>query len=120
MNRAFVRSFKERGRLGLSRVQHGIAAMGMDNRPPTAAELAKMKALVEKGMKEGAWGLSTGLMYTPGSYARAEEIVELALPVIRGDTRAAETYRVDAGQQPELVCPPRPVVLGHGGGISQR
>lgn len=34
-----------------------------------------------------------------------DEIVQLALPVIRCDTRAAETYRVDAGQQPELRCP---------------
>ncbi|MBY0528483.1 MAG: D-aminoacylase [Gemmataceae bacterium] len=52
--------------------------MGNVNRAPTAAELAKMKELVEKGMKDGAWGFSTGLMYTPGSYARTDELVELA------------------------------------------
>ncbi len=37
-----------------------------------------MKALVEQGMKEGAWGMSTGLIYVPGSYAKTDEIVELA------------------------------------------
>jgi N-acyl-D-aspartate/D-glutamate deacylase len=52
--------------------------MGNVNRAPTSAELQKMKGLVERAMKDGAWGLSTGLMYTPGSYARAEEVVELA------------------------------------------
>lgn len=52
--------------------------MGNANRPPTKQELAKMKALVERGMKAGAWGLSTGLYYTPGNYAQTEEVIELA------------------------------------------
>ena len=52
--------------------------MGNANRPPTKDELAKMKSLVDDGMKAGAWGLATGLYYTPGSYADLDEIVELA------------------------------------------
>lgn len=48
------------------------------NRPPSPAELARMAALVEQGMKDGARGLSTGLIYTPGSYARTDELVALA------------------------------------------
>jgi N-acyl-D-amino-acid deacylase len=52
--------------------------IGNANRPITPEELAKMKALVETGMKAGAWGLSTGLYYTPGSYAKLDEVVELA------------------------------------------
>lgn len=51
---------------------------GAQNRPPTPAELEKMKALVEKGMQDGAWGMSTGLIYVPGTYAKTEEIAELA------------------------------------------
>ncbi|MDQ6630285.1 MAG: amidohydrolase family protein [Verrucomicrobiota bacterium] len=47
-------------------------------RPPTDEELSKMKALVEQAMKEGAVGLSTGLIYLPGVYAKTEEIIELA------------------------------------------
>ena len=37
-----------------------------------------MKALVEQGMKDGAWGMSTGLIYTPGTYAKTDELIELA------------------------------------------
>lgn len=54
---------------------------GAVRRPPTDGELARMKALVEKGMTDGAWGMSTGLIYVPGTYAKTEEIVELATVV---------------------------------------
>ena len=47
-------------------------------RPPTADELAKMCALVEQAMKDGAVGLSTGLIYLPGTFAKTDEIVALA------------------------------------------
>jgi N-acyl-D-amino-acid deacylase len=48
------------------------------NRAPTPAELQRMEQLVEQGMKDGAWGLSTGLIYNPGTYARTDELVALA------------------------------------------
>jgi N-acyl-D-amino-acid deacylase len=51
---------------------------GSFNRPPTDEELAKMKSLVEQAMKDGAVGISTGLIYLPGTFARTEEIIELA------------------------------------------
>ena len=51
---------------------------GSFNRVPTDGELAKMKSLVEQAMKDGAVGLSTGLIYLPGVFAKTEEIVELA------------------------------------------
>ncbi|MBI2515339.1 MAG: D-aminoacylase [Opitutae bacterium] len=47
-------------------------------RPPTAAELAEMRRLVDRAMQDGALGLSTGLIYLPGSFARTEELIELA------------------------------------------
>lgn len=47
-------------------------------RPPTAAELDQMRTLVAAGMRDGAVGLSTGLIYLPGTFARTEEIVALA------------------------------------------
>ncbi len=47
-------------------------------RPPTPAELDQMKAMVEQAMKDGAVGMSTGLIYLPGTFAKTEEIVELA------------------------------------------
>lgn len=52
--------------------------MGLDNRAPTAEEQAKMNELVERAMRDGAVGLSTGLIYLPGTFAKTEEVVELA------------------------------------------
>lgn len=55
------------------------SAMGGDfDRPPTDAELKHMEALVDRAMKDGAVGLSTGLIYLPGTYAKTDEIVALA------------------------------------------
>lgn len=62
-------------------VGHGTAraeVMGLEDRAPTAEELERMKAYVERGMQEGAAGLSTGLYYTPGTFAKTDEVVELA------------------------------------------
>lgn len=47
-------------------------------RPPTASELHQMEKAVEDAMRAGALGLSTGLIYTPGLYARTDELVALA------------------------------------------
>jgi N-acyl-D-amino-acid deacylase len=54
------------------------AVMGFDERRPTETELEKMKAEVAKAMKQGAIGLSTGLIYTPSLYADTDEITSLA------------------------------------------
>jgi N-acyl-D-amino-acid deacylase len=51
---------------------------GEFDRPPTPEELAKMRAAVEQGMKDGAVGISTGLIYLPGTLAKTDEIIELA------------------------------------------
>lgn len=53
------------------------AAMGFDDRSPTQDELEKMKRMVADNIKAGAIGLSTGLEYSPGSYAQQDEIEEL-------------------------------------------
>jgi len=54
------------------------AVMGLENRAPTDDELEKMRQLVADEMRAGALGLSTGLFYTPGSYANTVEVIELA------------------------------------------
>lgn len=51
---------------------------GVFNRPPTAEELSKMRKLVDGAMQDGALGLSTGLIYLPGTYSQTDEIIELA------------------------------------------
>ena len=54
------------------------SAMGMDDRPPTAEELRRMREAVDQGMRSGAFGLSTGFVYAPACFAEADEFVELA------------------------------------------
>lgn len=52
--------------------------IGLDNRAPTTGELREMQSLVDKAMQDGAVGLSTGLLYVPGTYATTQEVVDLA------------------------------------------
>ncbi|HEX8984730.1 MAG TPA: D-aminoacylase [Bryobacteraceae bacterium] len=54
------------------------AVMAERNRPATPAEIAEMRGLVQQAMRDGAFGLSTGLFYVPGSYTPTAEIVALA------------------------------------------
>jgi N-acyl-D-aspartate/D-glutamate deacylase len=61
-------------------VPHGSvrgAVIGNSDRHATAAELSRMEALVRTGMREGAWGLSSGTFYVPGKFAPNSEIVAL-------------------------------------------
>jgi N-acyl-D-amino-acid deacylase len=53
------------------------AVIGLANRAPSAAELERMREIVRQGMRDGAFGLSTGLFYVPGAFTPLEEIVEL-------------------------------------------
>lgn len=52
-------------------------------RQQAAADLEKMEQLIEAAMRAGAWGLSTGIEYTPGRFADAEELARVAAPVGR-------------------------------------
>jgi len=52
--------------------------IGMANRPPTPEELTRMEAMVARAMADGAFGLSSALIYVPGSFASTEELVALA------------------------------------------
>ena len=54
------------------------AVMGRANRDATPDEMKKMETIVENAMKDGAVGLSTGLIYIPGTYTKTPEIVDLA------------------------------------------
>jgi N-acyl-D-amino-acid deacylase len=52
--------------------------MGSADREPSEDELAEMKRLAEKAMSDGCWGISTGLIYVPGSYAKTDELIALS------------------------------------------
>jgi dihydroorotase/N-acyl-D-amino-acid deacylase len=54
------------------------AVLGSVNRAPTPAELDQMRALVDQAMQQGALGISTALIYSPGTYAKTDELIELS------------------------------------------
>jgi len=62
-----------------------MEAMGLNNRQPTAAEMAKMCMVVRREMEAGAFGLSTGLIYMPCAYAETKELIELCRVVAEYD-----------------------------------
>jgi N-acyl-D-amino-acid deacylase len=89
----------ERDRLGINiapLVGHAplrIAAMGMEDRPPSAAEMERMEALLTTALQQGAWGMSTGLIYPPCSYAATGELLSLAGILARHDALYASHIR---------------------------
>ncbi len=54
------------------------AVLGNKMRPAAADEIAKMHAIIDTGMRAGAWGMSTGLIYAPGCFAQVDELAELS------------------------------------------
>ncbi len=62
-----------------------ISAMGLAKGAPSKAQMKKMRAMVEGAMKDGALGLSTGLIYPPGMYSDTDELKELARVVANYD-----------------------------------
>ncbi|HEX8087255.1 MAG TPA: amidohydrolase family protein, partial [Blastocatellia bacterium] len=69
-------------------VPHGavrLIAMGMEDRLATREEMARMQSLIRRGMKEGALGVSTGLIYPPCCFADTAELIELGKAVAESD-----------------------------------
>lgn len=81
-------------------VGHGsirVGVMGFDDRAPRAEELATMRRFVEVAFEQGALGLSSGLIYMPGVYARTEELIDLAGTVRRHRRPYVSHIRGEAG-----------------------
>lgn len=72
------------------------AVVGFNNRPPRPEELERMKQIVAESMKAGAFGLSSGLEYTPSSFARSEELIALC-GVVAGFKGVYATHMRDEG-----------------------
>jgi N-acyl-D-amino-acid deacylase len=67
-------------------IPHGSTralVLGRRQVDPTPEELAKLQELVDKGMREGAWGMATGLIYIPGAYSKIDELAAMTEPVGR-------------------------------------
>jgi N-acyl-D-amino-acid deacylase len=87
-------------------VGHGtvrIAAMGFSDRQPRPDELDRMKALVEEALEDGAFGLSSGLIYPPGVFSGREEMVELCKIVARRGGFYATHMRNESFRQIEAI-----------------
>lgn len=72
--------------------------MGGGNRTPNADELQRMREKLEQGLREGAWGMSSGLIYTPGMFAKTDELIELSKVVARYQGFYATHLRNEASQ----------------------
>ena len=62
--------------VGLGTVRENV--IGLNDRRPTEAELSQMRKLIDESLRAGAVGVSTGLEYTPGSFAETDELIELS------------------------------------------
>lgn len=89
-----------------------VAAMGVDARPPTADELARMERDLDAALEQGAFGMSTGLTHVPSAYGDFDEVAALARVLaargalyathsraIAPDERAAVAEAIDIGRQ---------------------
>jgi N-acyl-D-aspartate/D-glutamate deacylase len=79
--------------VGLGQVREFV--MGNDERAPTSDELSKMTALVADAMRQGAYGVSTGLIYSPNAYAKLDELIALARPAAAAGGIYASHLRYD-------------------------
>ncbi|HSJ28445.1 MAG TPA: D-aminoacylase [Acidimicrobiia bacterium] len=75
------------------------AGMGLDQRPPTPAELATMQQLLDEQLQQGAFGFSTGLTLVPGAYAAEDEVVALLEVVAKHDALYATHTRGDGKRE---------------------
>jgi N-acyl-D-amino-acid deacylase len=91
------------------------AVIGNVNRRATPDEIQKMQALVEQGMKDGAFGLSTGLFYVPGTFTPTAEVVELAKVAGRYGGMHESHQRDDASGVLDSIR--ETIAIGEGGGL---
>ena len=80
-----------------------IAVLGLADVQPNPAQLAEMETLVEQAMKQGARGVSTALIYPPGSYAKTAELIALAKVAARYGGVYASHIRGEADTELEAV-----------------
>jgi N-acyl-D-amino-acid deacylase len=73
------------------------------DRPASEAEILEMQQAIARAMREGAWGMSTGLIYVPGSFATTPELVRLSQTVGQHGGIYASHIRNEGGQLPEAI-----------------
>ncbi|HJR59833.1 MAG TPA: D-aminoacylase [Vicinamibacterales bacterium] len=91
------------------------AVIGNVDRAATPEEIVKMQALVEQGMRDGAFGLSTGLFYVPGSFTPTAEVIELAKTAARFGGMHKSHQREESVRVLDSVR--ETIAIGEGGGL---
>jgi N-acyl-D-amino-acid deacylase len=89
--------------------------VGSANRAATAEELERMRGLVRQGMEQGAFGLSSGLFYVPGTFTPTDEVVELARVAGRMGGIYISHMRNEAGGLVDSVR--ETIAIGERGGL---
>jgi len=89
--------------------------IGLANRKATPAEIARMKDLAAQAMRDGAFGLSTGLFYVPGNFTPTEEVIEIAKVVGRMGGMHISHMREEAGHVLDSVR--ETIRIGEEGGL---
>jgi N-acyl-D-amino-acid deacylase len=79
------------------------AVLGDDDRAPSAEELEKMKSMVAQAMQDGAFGVSTALIYPPGHYAKTEELIELAKVAAKYGGIYGSHMRSEGQSEPQAI-----------------
>ena len=100
-------------------VGHGTIraiTMGNRDRKPTPTELDRMKTMVATSMKDGAFGLSSGLEYTPGAYAKTDELIALASAMEPYGGIYTTHMRDEGGELLESVA--ETILIGEEGGVA--
>ena len=98
-----------------SQTQTRVPVLGMSARAPTAAELERMRAIMDTAMRQGAMGMTTALIYPPSSYATTEELGEVAKAAARHGGIYASHIR---GEGKEVVQSVREAIeIGERGGL---
>lgn len=98
-----------------SETQARVAVLGYDARDPNPAELARMRAIMETAMKNGAMGMTTALIYPPSSYAKTAELIEVGKAAAQYGGFYASHIR---GEGPEVVqSVDEAISIGEGAGL---
>ena len=98
-----------------SETQARVAVLGMSARAPTAAELERMRAIVDTAMRQGAMGMTTALIYPPSSYATTDELADVATVAARHGGTYASHIRGEGGEVVQAVR--EAIEIGERGGL---
>lgn len=99
-------------------VAHGalrIATVGLTDRPATAEELSMMEEMLDTSLQQGAWGMSTGLVYPPGSYAQTDELIALGKVLAKNQALYTSHIRGESATLQNSI--EEAIAIGREGGV---